>query len=100
MPQELLDKLFCSKIDEESNEDLITRKQNYNNEIMKKIKNIKFTEKQVMILDYLFNKDMTLTDIAKLLNVRIQTVSKIKDEAIAKIRKKIVYNFKYNNLET
>lgn len=102
MPQELIDKLFADEhndYDYAENEESIDRKQRYNKDIIKKIKNIRFTERQVTILNYLYGMGYTLTEAAKELSVRVQTIERIRNEAIAKIKKKIVYNFRYTDLE-
>ncbi len=100
MPQELMEQLFDSsqKLGYESPEETKYRekKDEYNKTVLRLIKTkIKYTEKQEMVLKLMFIDGLTLTETAKHLDIAIGTVQEIRDAIIKKIKKKISYNFIY-----
>ena len=102
MPQELLDKLFSTELYDKTDSDnieLTERKTRYNKEVMKRIKNLKFTNRQILILNYLYGMGYTLTETAQALGVKVQTIENTKNRVFDRIKRKITYNFTYNDID-
>lgn len=100
MPIELIEQLFdgSRRIGYETTEEreLRERREDYNQEIVKKIMQLNFTEKQRMVMDFLFFKGWTMAQTAREMGVAIGTIQKIKKALLKKASKRIQYEFKIN----
>lgn len=106
MPHELLEQLYddSRRLGYETEEEVEYRdkKEVYNLSLLKKIKRMKrkdplrsyFTDKQIVIFNYLFIDGLTLAEAAKKLSISIGTVMDIKKAIIKKVKKNIKYEFK------
>lgn len=99
MPIELIEQIFDSsrRIGYETSQERVHReqKEDYNTDIIKKVMEVKFTDKQRVILESLFFKNKTMAQTAADLGVTLSTIQKVKSDILKKIRKKIKYEFKY-----
>lgn len=98
MPLELIDHIFDKKkgLGYESHEEKVLReqKEDYNNDVLDKIGELPFTERQRQVFNLMYKDGKTMTDTAKILGLGITTVQKIKEAIFKKIKKRIVYDFK------
>ncbi len=99
MPIELIEQIFDSsrRIGFETSQERIQRehKEDYNSEIIKRVMDVNFTDKQRVILNSLFFQGKTMAQTAIDLGVTLSTIQKVKHDILKKIRKKVKYEFKY-----
>lgn len=99
MPLELIEQIFDSSkrfgFETEEEAEYREQKEQYNKEVIKQVKKIRFTKKQSKILRMIFVEGKSLTEIAKMLKKTPQGILRIKKEAIAKVKKRVKYLFKY-----
>lgn len=99
MPIELIEQIFDSsrRIGFETPQERVQRehKEDYNSEIIKRVMDVNFTDKQRVILNSLFFQGKTMAQTALDLGVTLSTIQKVKHDILKKIRKKVKYEFKY-----
>jgi RNA polymerase sigma factor (sigma-70 family) len=104
MGSDSIDELFDSSkrigYETEDERDYREQKEDYNKTIMKLIKKLNFTDRQREIFNLMYVKNLTLTETAKKLNIKIESVNTTRKLFIKKIKNKIHYDFNYNEEKT
>lgn len=100
MPIELIEQIFDSSkrigYETPQERELRESREDYNEAIVKRILQLNFTDKQRMVMNYLFFKGWTMAQTAKEMGVAIGTIQKIKKDLLKKARKRVEYDFKVN----
>lgn len=100
MPIELIEQIFDSSkrlgYETPEEQELREKREDYNKDIYDKIASVNFTEKQRIVLNYIYFKGFTLAQTAKELGVSITAVQNSKNGALKKARKRIRYHFDHN----
>ena len=102
MPQEHMERLFDSskKLGYESEEekDIRLQKEAYNSQILRQIKKVALTPRQDQVMELMYKEGLTLSETARYLGVKPQSIRLVKNSAIKKIKKHINYDFIYEEL--
>lgn len=100
MPQGLMEQVFdCSRrLGYESEEEAKIReqKEEYNKSVIEKIKTVRLTKRQKLVLELLYVRGLGLSEAGKELGVTPQAIFKVKKTAIETIKKHVSYDFDTN----
>jgi DNA-directed RNA polymerase specialized sigma subunit len=98
VPFDIMDTMFGDQtpIGHETPEERQIReqKEDYNAEIMNKINLLAFTDRQREVFNLMYKEGKSMTDTAKILNLGITTIQKIKEAIFRKIKKRVRYDFR------